>query len=98
MSSGVNAHSRPPARREIRAGFLPVVGVTDHSTEPPEGICEEATDMTVCSPTCESPFMFIDGEAANDEPANDSKNTARHAGKNFIRMKINPPSFMKKNV
>jgi len=39
--------------------------------------------------------MLIDGDAAKDEPANNSTSKAEHAGKNFMRMKINPPSVNK---
>ena len=88
VSRGVKANSRPPALREIRAGFCPVVGVTDHSTEPFVGICEASTESTACSPTWASPFIMIDGEAASEVPAKDSAERIVIAYKNLKRMKV----------
>ena len=51
VSNGIKVHSRPPDLKAILAGFKPVVGVIDHSTEPFVGISELLTAKITCSPT-----------------------------------------------
>ena len=99
VSSGVNAHSLPPDLSDILSGVLPVVGLTDHSTEPFEGMPELSTARMTCSPTCGSPAAIILGAAAKDAVPRDKSMTAdRNTFENFMRIKKISPFMMKISV